>query len=354
MTAPAHLLFPPSHGTQVHGSTLLVRDHEVLVAWFSGPHEGATESTIHVLRRAQGLSTITALEQHDELPHWNPVLAEGPDGRVWLFFKRGVSIDEWTTWVCRSGDGGRTWSLATELVEGDRSGGRGPVRQQPLTHRGLWLAPGSVEVWSPLAWDSFIDISDDGGLTWEQTSLPLDHASIQGAGCIQPCLVRLPHGELVTLARSTAGRVFRSATDDPRSWPPLEPTALPNSNSGLAASVLPDGRIIVAHNDASDNWGGRARLLLSASTDGGHSWATVRKVEDGGRAGAEGRPIATARTGVVTTGDGEFSYPSMSIVDDEVWITYSWQRRSIALVRWAWNGSETDAPGLLSGWPSSG
>ncbi|MFV0296459.1 MAG: exo-alpha-sialidase, partial [Hyphomicrobiaceae bacterium] len=53
-----------------------------------------------------------------ECPHWNPVLAAGPDGRTWLFFRRGTSIDTWTTWVCRSGDQGLTWDEPTPLVSG--------------------------------------------------------------------------------------------------------------------------------------------------------------------------------------------------------------------------------------------
>ena len=30
---------------------------------------------------------------------------------------------------------------------------------------------------------------------------------------------------------------------------------------------------------------------------------------------------------------GEFSYPSTRVVGDELWVTYTWQRRGIALTR---------------------
>ena len=332
------LLFSPTSDMLVHASTLLVlADGTTLVAWFAGTHEGAADSTIHVLRRCGADSSITAVQPEDPLPQWNPVLAPAPDGGVWLFFKRGFRIDEWTTWVCRSTDAGQSWSSAVELVPGDHSGGRGPVRQQPVLHDGRWLAPGSIEVWDPPRWDSFIDISSDGGGTWDMVMLPLDHAATPGAGCIQPCLVALPDGELVVLTRSTAGAVYRSATRDPYSWPPLQPTGLPNNNSGIAAVALPDGRILAAHNDATDNWGSRSRLLLSISADAGHSWAEAAILEDGTGVTADGRPRSAAASGVVTSGKGEFSYPSMALVGAEVWVSYTWQRRSIAMAWWRLN-----------------
>ncbi len=332
------LLFPPVDGVQVHASTLLPRPSGVLlVAWFAGPGEGHPDTGIQVLRRDGAQDRLTPIAPDDPQPHWNPVLTEGPDGLVWLFYKRGHRIDQWTTWVCRSSDDGLTWSDPAELVPGDTSGGRGPTRQAPLYRDGLWLAPGSVEVWEPPAWDSFLDLSSDGGRSWQQVMLPLDHAAMRGAGCIQPCLVERD-GELIVLTRSTAGRVFRSATRDPFAWPPLQPCGLPNNNSGIAAVALPDGRIACLHNDATDDWGARSRLVLSVSSDAGLTWQPALTVVDGaasGRPPADGKPQAASATGVVTTGEGEYSYPALLLVGDELWATYSWQRQSIALVRLA-------------------
>ncbi len=337
------LLFPAQSGTQVHASSLLVLNHTTfLVAWFAGSHEGASETTIHLLHSSVAAQTITPVAPRDPLPHWNPVLASGPDERLWLFFKRGWRIDEWTTWVCHSDDSGLNWTAPREMVPGDTSGGRGPVRQAPLWTGDLWVAPGSVEEWRTPRWDCFMDISADLGRTWERIEVPLDHSSVRGAGCIQPCLTRLPDGTFIALARSTAGTVFRSATTDPYSWPPLEPTGLPNNNSGMAAVSLPDGRIIACHNENTADWGARSTLLLSESHDDGITWHQNDVVVDGAdtaRGGdpvSDGKPSNATATGVVTSGDGEYSYPSLAVVDRGLWLTYSWQRRSIALARFKW------------------
>ncbi|WP_152024723.1 exo-alpha-sialidase [Tessaracoccus flavescens] len=273
--------------------------------------------------------------------HWRPMSRcrtgtrssrTRPTAEIWLFFKRGHTIDAWTTWVGRSEDCGRTWSELAELVPGDTSGGRGPVRQSPLRIDDAWLAPGSVELWDPPTWDCFIDASTDGGVTWRRTPVPLDHATLRGAGCIQPALVPGTGARLVMLTRSTEGRVFRGATDDPTDWPPLTPTTLPNNNSGIAAVALPDGRIWCAHNEASGDWASRSRLVISSTSDDGLTWQRVTVLEDGVAEG-DGTPVTAAATGVVTDGVGEFSYPAMVVVGDEVWLTWSWQRRSIAFER---------------------
>ncbi|MFT3889464.1 MAG: exo-alpha-sialidase [Arachnia sp.] len=328
------LLFPATPGVQVHASTLLpLSGGGVLAAWFAGPHEGHPDTRIQVLRRSGTDETIVDILPGDSQPHWNPVLTWGPDGAAWLFFKRGPRIDEWTTWVAISPDEGLTWHEPFELVPGDRSGGRGPVRQAPL-HVGLtWLAAGSVEEWSMPRWDCFVDLSTDDGDSWRRVLVPLDHDATAGAGCIQPWVVPGRHSQLVMLTRSTAGAVFRSATDDPADWPELRPTALPNNNSGIAVESLPDGALVCVHNDASGDWGARSRLVVSRSDDDGLTWRQVAVLEDGTLGGADGSPTTATATGVVTTGDGEYSYPSAVVEDDELWVTYSWQRRSIALAR---------------------
>lgn len=330
---------PQSHCS----SPLVLADGTVLVAWFAGDHEGAGNVRVVLARGpVDAAYESEVLFEESGVCHWNPVLAAGPDDAVWLFFKRGPSIETWVTWVTRSHDRGATWSDPVELVPGDGSGGRGPVRHPPLSYRDSWVAPGSVERWGdPARWDCFVDVWRDG--QWDRADVPLDH-SIRGAGCIQPSLWVTRDGELAMLCRSTAGSAYRSVTRDPDFWPALLPTGLPNNNSGLSVVALPSGRLVCAHNPGVEDWGARCPLVLSTSDDEGLTWDVgVVTVEDGspfegvpedgvgGARGAasDGRPVTAAATGVVTSGAGEYSYPSIREVGDQLLVVYTWQRRGI-------------------------
>ncbi len=327
----------PLGRAQSHCSTLLTLGEVTLVAWFAGAHEGAPDSRIMLARRLGDRGFNEPYLLWDEgPPQWNPVLETGPDQRIWLFFRRGPNIQTWTTWVTRSADRGRTWSTPELLVPGD-CGGRGPVRNPPVIYGGVWVAPGSVERWGePPRWDCFVDLYD--GQRWQQVPIPLDHTRLRGAGCIQPALVE-QGGALVALARSTAGAVFRCETRDPYHWPALQPTSLPNNNSAISAVNLPDGQIACVHNPSRENWGARCPLVISVCSDG-RSWQRRVTVESGAAldeapppATSDGRPDTAHATGVVTTGAGEYSYPSARVVGDQLWISYTWQRQGIVEAR---------------------
>jgi predicted neuraminidase len=329
---------------QAHASTVLAVDGGLVAAWFGGTREGTPDNRIWLARRSDGAATWdppTAVADGDA--HWNPVLAHGPEGAVWLFYKRGRLISGWSTWFRRSTDGGLTWTAAAELVPGD-AGGRGPVKNPPLLlPDGTWLAPGSHEHWGDgAAWDAFVDRSTDGGRTWTLAPVPLDRGNLRGAGVIQPALWH--SGSTVhALMRSTEGSAYRSRSEDSgRTWSPAEPSDLANGNSGLTVVDL-GGAVACVHNPVAEDWGARCPLVVSVSADDGATWRQAVVVEDGvtpvdddpARLPAlpPPRSFAPADGGVQTTGVGEYSYPAAVVADGSLVITYTWQRRGIVEAR---------------------
>lgn len=289
------------------------------------------------------------------------MLAPGPADDLWLFLKAGPRSSEWVTLVTHSFDGGATWERARELVPGDASGGRGPVRNPPLvTPGGLWLAPGSTEHWDEPArwdstvwdstvgdstvgdstvWDPFVDVSSDGGTTWQRAPIPVDHAALTGAGHIQPALW-WGRGGPVALMRGSEGCAYRSTSPDGgRTWTTAVATALPNNNSGLTAVALPSGRVACVHNPSAQDWGSRCPLSVSVSDDDGLTWTDALVLDDGSpwpgvpqRLDPAAKPgFVPGDAGVVTSGVAEYSYPSAVIDGDRLLVTYTWQRRGIVL-----------------------
>lgn len=326
---------------QCHASTILADGRGgLLCSWFAGTAEGTPDNAIWLTRGEPDGDGWTfaepdAMNQHVDA-HWNPVLGRAPDGRIWLFYKRGAPISRWSTWARRSVDG-RMFSPATELVPGD-VGGRGPVKNPPVAGSdGIWVAPASVESSGapdePAVWDSFMDLSGDSGLTWERSApIPIDHDQFDGAGLIQPTVWIGRDGGLVALMRSTTGRAWRSTSrDGGHTWSPAEATPLANNNSGLCALGRPDGTVVCAHNTSDVPWGPRNELVLSVSSDDGLTWdrlLTIQELPD------SGETIDGQDAGVVTTGRGELSYPTV-IEDptdaDRVLVSYTRERRSIVV-----------------------
>ncbi len=318
-----------------HASTLAVLPGgRLLAAFFAGKREGAGDTAIWLCAAGpDGWGPPERRFAEPGVAHWNPVLhAEGEE--VWLFFKTGASVHDWTTRLARSADGGASWSAARALVPGDPSP-RGPVKNKLLVlSDGAWLAPASVE--DDRHWDAFTDRSEDRGASWTRSDVPLAHdgggrpdpveARWEGLagealwesdparvfgwdGVIQPALWEDAPGQVHMLLRSTRGRVYRSDSDDGgRSWGEAYATPLPSNNSGLDLVRLDDGRLLLASNPVAGNWSRRTPLTLAGSDDGGRTWDAVAALE---------------------TGPGEFSYPAIVADGGVVHVTYTANRTGI-------------------------
>jgi len=304
---------------QCHASTIAeLAPGKLVAAWFGGTRERAPEVGIWVARWEQGKWTegIEAADgvQADgtRLPTWNPVLFHPRGGPLMLFYKVGPSPSQWWGMVKTSTDGGRTWSDARRLPDGVL----GPIKNKPiLLADGAWLSGSSVEG-TPTGWRVQFEISRDHGKTWQIIG-PVDKGpKVKELDAIQPSILTYPDGRLQALCRTRNGVIASTwSRDRGKTWSPLEPTKVPNPNSGIDAVTLGDGRQLLVYNHSAPppeapTTGRRYPLDVAISTDG-VEWKHVLTLED--------QPI----------GNG-YAYPAVIQTSDGlVHITYTWDRKRI-------------------------
>lgn len=299
-----------------HASTLLqLRDGGFLVCWFGGTRESCTDVAIYSARRFPSgeWGSVSLLAKVNDTAHWNPVLFRFPDGVIHLYFK--VGDDVWQTYEMTSQDEGLTWSKPDEMIPGDVSGGRGPVKNKPiLLSDGSILAPGSVEI-EDGPWRAFVDRFENG--SWHRSEL----LEFQGNGAdsnwahctqgvIQPTLWEAPAGHVQMLMRSNVGCVYHAGSwDCGRTWSPCGPTELPNNNSGLDLAQLSDGTLVMLSNLTFEL--GRKILVKRISKDNGATWSDYSVVDE--------------------VPEGELSYPAIiPLQGNRYAFTYTWLRQKVA------------------------
>ena len=312
----SEFVIPFREGWSSHASHFtLLPDGRVFCVYFYGSKEGADDVRIYgSMRGTDGLwGEPVALTEDDGVPHWNPVLFERADGAHVLFYKIGKTIPDWKTYYKLSFDNCATWSQPKELVEGDTSGGRGPVRNKAIIlSDGRILAPGSTEQGE---WKCCFDVSVDGE-RWERSEDLVISAEMQGKyestaahGIIQPTVWESAEG-VHALMRSTEGYIYRADSKDALHWCAPYRTAMPNNNSGIDVATAPDGRVFLVCNPIGTN-GVRSPLTIYVSTDNGTSFTLFTQL---------------------VTGAGKFAYPAMRYADGCLHVTYTWNRKTIGYI----------------------
>lgn len=310
-------VIPLREGWESHASHFaLLPDGRVYCVYFYGSKEGADDVRIFgSMRSVDGVwGAPVAITEDDGVPHWNPVLFEREDGTHVLFYKVGKSIPDWQTYYRTSNDGCMTWSKAYELVPGDVSGGRGPVRNKVITLRdGSILAPGSTEQGE---WKCCFDRSTDGGVTWMRSAdvaitpyMDGKYETLEKHGIIQPTLWESAEG-VHALMRSTEDRIYRTDSKDGSEWCLPYPLEMPNNNSGIDVSTAPDGRVFLVCNPV-ERAGGRTPLSVYVSSDNGMTFTLFSHL---------------------VTGAGKFAYPAVRYADGCLHVTYTWNRKTIGYI----------------------
>ncbi len=293
----------------------------IIVFETGGATEPVRENHIRICRSADRGETWSAAEvvqRFDEfacLP--SEVLVD--DGTVTVFYQRHRGrFDEWTNWLVRSTDGGRTWATPEPFAPYPE---RAFVRDRFVRSDGVWLfpvesfvAPGGNQP-SIFADGSHANptngvlLTADGGRTWQCS------AFIRGArGWAENNVVELADGTIVMLCRTDdgSGVLLRSdSADGGLTWSPFRDSGIPNPGSKFRLLKLPDGRIALIHNPHPRV---RHPLALWISDDDLRSWRYQR---------------------VLTDFPGRLQYPDGQLDEDGATICFAFDYNRHDLIFWA-------------------
>ena len=326
-------LFKDAPFKSCHASTIAeTADGDLVVACFGGSYEGCEDVYIWVSRLPKGdfiwttpvIAADGVLNDTLRKACYNPVLQQMPNGELWLFFKIGSCVADWTGWLTKSRDGGKTWSAREPLPEGFL----GPIKNKPLLLGDRLLCPSSTE---NDGWRIHFEILDLKTNQWHKVGpikgakalTTMDkgkrHAKPQEIMCIQPTLLQMADGSIKALCRTKNGRIaMTTSCDGGETWSEVKLTKLPNNNSGIDAVTLRDGRHILVYNPvtvkAGQEMGPRTPIAVAVSDDGEH-WHTLSELSE------------------TTNPQGELSYPAIiEGTNGHLYITYTWLRQCICFL----------------------
>jgi predicted neuraminidase len=297
-------VFEKAPSPSCHASTLVeAQNGDLLVAWFGGSEEGATDVSIWICRNSHNSwSEPSRIVTEPGTPTYNPVLFRTSNNLLWLFYKFGPSPTSWTGGYLTSTDDGKTWACPVHLP----AGLYGPIKNKPvILSDGTILAGTSVESYH--SWSCWVERSTDNGRTWTRHG-PIVVPGVE-RGIIQPTIVPLSSHRLRMFVRATEqiGQIcYSDSPDGGLSWTAAKLTSLPNPNSGIDAIKLKDNRLLLVYNRSRTE---RTPLNVALSEDDGLTWKDFLTLE---------------------SGPGEYSYPAVIQTSDErVHITYTYLRKQI-------------------------
>ena len=317
-------LYTKTSFPECHSATIAeTKNGDLVATYFGGTKERNPDVCIWVSRKLKGSKTWTAPQMvadgviNDTLRKacWNPVIYQIPNGDLVIYFKIGKSVSDWTGWMVRSKDGGKTWSKRQPLQKDYL----GPVKNKPVLSKGRLIAPTSIE---SNGWRLYFEYSDDMGKTWKRTNfVEADSIIVDGKKklkdlAIQPSIIFLDDGRLAAVARTRSEHVgITYSSDNGETWSKLKLISLPNNNSGLDAVTLSNGKHVMICNEKpiphgiKNGKGLRTPLSLMISDDG-ENWKHWMTLEDS--------PIS------------QYSYPSIiQTSDGHIHCIYTWRRQRI-------------------------
>ncbi|MBQ5605997.1 MAG: family 78 glycoside hydrolase catalytic domain, partial [Prevotella sp.] len=351
-----NFLYENTSFPQCHAGTLVeLPNGDIVASYFGGTRERNPDVCIWVSRKAKGSDSwdepilaadgVFALGTEDALlagidtsstdakagpilPYhrgdnlkrkacWNPVLYRMPDGELWLFFKIGLNVPDWTGWVVKSKDGGKTWGEREALPKGFI----GPVKNKPELINNRLICGSSTE--GSAGWRLHFEIYDLATKQWKYVG-PIESelaertdqlGKKQPIFIIQPSILKLADGRLQVLCRTRNARLGTSfSSDGGDTWSKVTLSNVPNNQSGTDAVTLKDGRHALIYNNFETILGtpkGPRTPVSIALSDDGSNWHHALTLEDS--------PIS------------QYSYPAIiQGKDGSLHCIYTWRRLRMA------------------------
>lgn len=305
---------PELPGAYKHPASFTELDNgDLYLTYYCGSGEYGTDTAVYGARLKAGTkkwSTPEIIADTPDRSEGNPVVWQGPDGTVWLFYVNRYG-DTWSNSRIKgkvSKDGAKTWSDSFMLTfeEGTM------VRGQPIVlNDGDYLLP----VYHETGHDTELVGSDTTSFflrynpkdkTWKESS-----RIRSSKGNLQAQVVQLTDDKLVCYIRrgggyepTTDGYLIRAESNDGGwTWSEGKDTKFPNPNAAIDFIKLANGHLVLVYND---NMNDRTPLTIAISTDNDKSYPHRRNIGTGDNTFAYPYAIQTrdGKIHVICTTDG--------------------------------------------------
>ena len=288
---------------------------DLYLAYYGGAGEYASGTVVYGARLNKGSSHWSQPKKIASNPFrslGNPVVWQGPDGLVWLFYVTRFG-DTWSTSRIKvkiSRDGAVSWSDSALLTIEPGT----MVRAHPIVlQTGEYLLPiyhetgHDTELVGPETTSFFLRYNPSNKKWSSSKRIRSDH------GNLQPAVAQVDDRHLIAYCRrgggyepTTEGYLIRSESrDGGHTWSKGTNSSFPNPNSAVDFIKLRSGRLLLVYNH---NMNDRTPLTAALSSDNGKTFSHRMNI---------------------AAGQDSFAYPTIVQTEDgRIHVTFTSQERT--------------------------